>query len=144
MQWWTDLTTDSRVTRSVAVLAACLVIGGGAGIAGEAIGAQGRAVAETGPAGPSASSTAAPTAPPGAALSTTRVDVTEDVPFETVTYSDPEVDAGTSFVTHEGHPGSVVRSYDVVAADGVELRRVLRSELTVVAPVTQEISVGAR
>jgi len=31
-----------------------------------------------------------------------------------------------------------------VTADGVELRRVLRSELTVVAPVAQEVSVGGR
>jgi hypothetical protein len=144
MQWWNDMTTKSRVLRSAGVLAACIVIGGGVSATAATMGSQDSAEGRTAPTAPDATETAAPTAPPGAVISTTRVDVTEPVAFTTETYTDPELDSGTSVVTHEGHMGSVVRSYDVVTADGVELRRVLRSEMTVVAPVAQEISVGGR
>ena len=149
-QWWNSLTARGRAATGVAGIAALLiVIGGGVGAAADtgAARATAEATATSRVTATSASgnfSTSVPTAAPGAVVTVQRVESTETIPFDTVTVEDATLARGTSAVTRSGHAGTAVRTYDVTSADGVELRRVLISEVTTVAAISQQTSIGTR
>ncbi|WP_341393962.1 transglycosylase family protein [Arthrobacter sp. G119Y2] len=86
----------------------------------------------------------------GMALKVTRVQpgnkdtVAEPVPYETTEVPDPNLLEGEKKVTAKGTPGEIVRVFDTVLVDGVEVSRTLASETVALAPVAEKIAVGTK
>ncbi|WP_426976567.1 transglycosylase family protein [Pseudarthrobacter sp. O4] len=73
-----------------------------------------------------------------------RADVTEPVPFETLTTESPEMLKGEKDVTQAGVAGAKNKSFKLVLVDGREASRTLVSESVSVPPVTEKITVGTK
>ncbi len=72
------------------------------------------------------------------------VEETVEVPFETITKSEPTLAQGVRKVVTEGRCGSALKVYKVMVTDGVEGDRILVSETVLSEPVAELIEVGAK
>jgi len=70
-------------------------------------------------------------------------EVTEELPFETITIDNPNALAGTKNVLTAGVNGSTTRTYKLVAKEGVGTTAILIGETTT-APVNEVVEVGTR
>ena len=68
----------------------------------------------------------------------------EEVPFETITMSDPDLPQGARHVVTKGESGSELHVYRVVVTDGVEGQRTLISEVVTEEPVDEIIAMGTK
>ncbi|MET1021492.1 MAG: ubiquitin-like domain-containing protein [Arthrobacter sp.] len=71
-------------------------------------------------------------------------EVTEAVPFETVTTEDAAVTKGEKKVTQAGVAGSIKKSFKLVLVDGREASRALVAESVTINPVTEKVTVGTK
>ncbi|WP_354242515.1 transglycosylase family protein [Arthrobacter sp. UYEF20] len=71
-------------------------------------------------------------------------DVTEPVPFETLTTESAEMLKGEKDVTQAGVAGAKSKSFKLVLVDGREASRTLVSESVSVPPVTEKVTVGTK
>ena len=74
----------------------------------------------------------------------TRIETTtEEVPFETITQADTTLEKGKSRVLYAGQPGVRTIQTQVTAVNGVEIRKVLSSEI-IKQPISQIVGIGAK
>ena len=74
----------------------------------------------------------------------TRIETTtEEIPFETITQADTTLEKGKSRILYAGQPGVRTIQTQVTVVNGVEIRKVLSSEVTK-QPISQIIGVGAK
>jgi uncharacterized protein YabE (DUF348 family) len=92
-----------------------------------------------------------PSAPvvPGLVVALTRIDrrrlgVTEAIPASTVQRTNPDLAGGQRRVTTDGAPGTRTTVYEVVLANGKEVRRNVVSTSIGTQPVARVIEVGAK
>ncbi|RFA12233.1 hypothetical protein B7R22_17390 [Subtercola boreus] len=99
-------------------------------------------------ASPSASPSTTPTALPAAAaipkVTHQSIKTTAEIPFEATTTDDPDRKVGETAVITAGSKGTKTATWDVTSTDGVETGRVLVSEATTTAPVTEVTAVGSK
>ena len=74
----------------------------------------------------------------------TRIETTtETIPFETITQADTALEKGKSRVLYAGQPGVRTIQTQVTVLNGVETRKVVKSEVTT-QPISQIIGVGTK
>ena len=74
----------------------------------------------------------------------TRIETsTEEIPFETITQADTTLEKGKRRVLYAGQPGVRTIQTQVTVVNGVEIRKVLSSEVTK-QPISQIIGIGAK
>ena len=74
----------------------------------------------------------------------TRIETsTEEIPFETITQADTTLEKGKSRILYAGQVGVRTIQTQVIVVNGVEIRKVLSSEVTK-QPILQIIGVGAK
>ena len=74
----------------------------------------------------------------------TRIETTtEEIPFETITQADTTLEKGKSRVLYAGQPGVRTIQTQVTVVNGVETRKVVKTEVTK-QPISQIIGVGAK
>ena len=71
-------------------------------------------------------------------------DVTEAVPFETLTTEDAAMTKGEKKVTQRGVAGSINKSFKLVLVDGREASRTLVAQSVSTQPVTEKVTVGTK
>lgn len=71
-------------------------------------------------------------------------DVTESVPFETLTSEDAGMAKGEKKVTQAGVAGTINKSFKLVLVDGREASRTLVSQSVSTQPVTERVTVGTK
>jgi len=72
------------------------------------------------------------------------IEESAEVPFETITMTDPELPQGARRVVTEGESGSVLHVYRVVVTDGIEGQRAMISEILTSEPVDEIIAMGTK
>ena len=70
--------------------------------------------------------------------------IREDIPYETITQNDTNLDLGTKTTTQTGVVGVKETIYTVVYTDGTETSRAIKSVSTVKVPVNEVIHVGTK
>ena len=74
----------------------------------------------------------------------TRIETTtEEIPFETITQADTTLEKGKSRILYAGQPGVRTIQTQVTVVNGVETRKVVKTEVTK-QPISQIIGVGAK
>ena len=74
----------------------------------------------------------------------TRIEITtETIPFETITQADTALEKGKSRILYAGQPGVRTIQTQVTVVNGVETRKVVKSEVTK-QPISQIIGVGTK
>ena len=74
----------------------------------------------------------------------TRIETTtETIPFETITQADKALEKGKSRILYAGQPGVRTIQTQVTVVNGVETRKVVKSEVTT-QPISQIIGVGTK
>ena len=74
----------------------------------------------------------------------TRIETTiEEIPFETITQADTTLEKGKSRILYAGQPGIRTIQTQVTVVNGVETRKVVKTEVTK-QPISQIIGVGAK
>ena len=74
----------------------------------------------------------------------TRIETTtETIPFETITQADTALEKGKSRILYAGQPGVRTIQTQVTVVNGVETRKVVKSEVTT-QPISQIIGVGTK
>ena len=74
----------------------------------------------------------------------TRIETTtETIPFETITQADTALEKGKSRILYAGQPGVRTIQTQVTVVNGVETRKVVKSEVTK-QPISQTIGVGTK
>lgn len=81
--------------------------------------------------------------PQGQVLEIKYAEVTETIPFQTVSEQDPNLLAGNIQVRQEGSNGLSFRKYQIFMFSGSVLRRQLVSDVPLVQPVNRVEAVGA-
>jgi len=71
-------------------------------------------------------------------------DVTEAVPFETLTTEDAAMTKGEKKVTQRGVAGSITKNFKLVLVDGREASRTLVAQSVSTQPVTEKVTVGTK
>jgi uncharacterized protein YabE (DUF348 family) len=67
-----------------------------------------------------------------------------EIPFETTTIDDPDMDVGVREIRTAGVPGRTIRIYEAVVTDGAEGARTLTAERIIEQPVDEIVAVGTR
>jgi uncharacterized protein YabE (DUF348 family)/3D (Asp-Asp-Asp) domain-containing protein len=68
----------------------------------------------------------------------------DEVPFDVIVNGDPSAPAGSRTVVTEGSIGKSLKVYQVLVVGGVEGPRFLKADKTLVAPVSQVVSLGTK
>jgi hypothetical protein len=140
-RWWNGLTNKGRLLTGAGGVAALLIAISLVAPQSDDDTASADAAAQR-RASASPSQTASPTPTP--VVTTETVDVSEAIPFDTVTVDDAGRDVGQDAVTTTGQDGTRIKTYEVTYTDGVETSRSLASEAIAAPPVQQITSRGTR